>query len=274
MNDARAMSTVERGRDLNRDIERLVHRHRSTRETRRQRLAVQAFHDEKIEAVLVPDVVQGADVRMAQRGDRAGLAFEALTRRAASSTRRSQHLDGHRAIEPGIAARVHVTHAAGAEQGLDLVDAQARARRQRWCILRVREISGEGIEDFFSRTLAKASGLLMGREKRRDSGQQRLIVTAQSARVREPLLRRPLECLLEYVLHAGPRRRERHGGPDSRPAVIRRYSHARAACHSRVTVAREIDSTSATSCSVRPAKYRSSMMVARRWSNVVSSSSA
>ena len=112
-------------------------------------------------------------------------------------------------------ARVDVAHAAGAEQRLDLVDAQARARRQRWCILRVREISGEGIEDFFSRTLAKASGLLMGREKRRDSGQQRLIVTAQSARLREPLLRRPLECLLEYVLHAGPRRRERHGGPDS-----------------------------------------------------------
>ena len=143
--------------------------------------------------------------------------------RAFPSTRRPQHLDGHRAIEPGVAARVDVAHAAGAEQRLDLVDAQASARRQRRHVLIVRtEISRQGIEDFFSRTLAEASELLVCGQERADGGQQRPIVAAQFARPREPLLRRSFERLLEHVLHASPGRREGHAGPDSRPAVIRR----------------------------------------------------
>ena len=40
-----------------------------------------------------------------------------------------------------------------------------------------------------------------------------------------------------------------HMVPRSRPVVRRRYSHARAVCHSRVTVARDTESTAATSCS-------------------------
>ena len=42
----------------------------------RQRLAVEALHDEKVDAVLVADVVEGADVRMIQRGDRLRFALE------------------------------------------------------------------------------------------------------------------------------------------------------------------------------------------------------
>ena len=42
------------------------------------------------------------------------------------------------------------------------------------------------------------------------------------------------------------------------PAVIRRYSHARAACHSRVTVERDSINMAAMSLSERPAKYLSS----------------
>ena len=49
-----------------------------------------------------------------------------------------------------------------------------------------------------------------------------------------------------------------HEVPRARPVVRRRYSHARAVCHSRVTVAREIESTAATSCSDKPPKYLSS----------------
>ena len=57
---------------------------------------------------------------------------------------------------------------------------------------------------------------------------------------------------------ATPRRSRGHEAPRARPVVRRRYSHARAVCHSRVTVAREIESTAATSCSDNPPKYRSS----------------
>jgi hypothetical protein len=45
-----------------------------------------------------------------------------------------------------------------------------------------------------------------------------------------------------------------HDAPRARPVVRRRYSHARAVCHSRVTVAREIERTTATSCSNKPPK--------------------
>jgi hypothetical protein len=52
---------------------------------------------------------------------------------------------------------------------------------------------------------------------------------------------------------------------------IHRYSHARAACHSRVTVARDRESAVATSCSDRPPKYLSSTICAWRASILASS---
>jgi hypothetical protein len=55
-----------------------------------------------------------------------------------------------------------------------------------------------------------------------------------------------------------PSRSRTHDERRARPVVRRRYSHARAVCHSRVTVAREIESTAATCCSDKPPKYRSS----------------
>ncbi len=43
-----------------------------------QGLALQKFHDEKIYAVLVADIVQGADVGMGELGNRFGLPLQAL----------------------------------------------------------------------------------------------------------------------------------------------------------------------------------------------------
>ena len=44
----------------------------------REGLPVQILHDEEIDAVLLPDVMERADVRVGQRGYGAGLALETL----------------------------------------------------------------------------------------------------------------------------------------------------------------------------------------------------
>ena len=63
----------ERRGDLRRQPEGLLDRHRAA-----QRDAVQVLHDQEVDAVLTPDVMERADVRMIQRRDRARFALEAL----------------------------------------------------------------------------------------------------------------------------------------------------------------------------------------------------
>ena len=46
--------------------------------TMRKRLSLEILHDEERRPVLFPDVVERADVRMIELGDRAGLAVESL----------------------------------------------------------------------------------------------------------------------------------------------------------------------------------------------------
>ena len=69
---------VERRRDLDRRLERLVDRQRALRQPIRQRLAFEILHDEERGAILFAHVVQRADVRMIELRDRAGFAVEAL----------------------------------------------------------------------------------------------------------------------------------------------------------------------------------------------------
>ena len=45
-----------------------------------ERLAFEQLHDEVLDAVLVSDVVEGADVRMGEAGDRLRLSLEPLAR--------------------------------------------------------------------------------------------------------------------------------------------------------------------------------------------------
>ena len=58
---------------------RLVERQRSAGQAIRERLAVQQLQDQVLDACLVADVVQDADVRVIQRSDRARLALESLS---------------------------------------------------------------------------------------------------------------------------------------------------------------------------------------------------
>ncbi len=86
VNDAGLVRGRERAGQLGGDGERLTDRQtlrRSARthasgDARGERLAVQELHDQIGHSGVVPDVVDRADVRVGQRGDRSGLAIEAL----------------------------------------------------------------------------------------------------------------------------------------------------------------------------------------------------
>ena len=123
-------------------VERLGERQRPPREPLGQRLALEPLHDQEVDAVLVADVVERADVRVIERRDRARLALEArapIRRRAANSWR--QDLDGHSPVQPRVAGAVDLAHAARAERPDDLVRPEAGA----WV-----ERQGHGCANVFS----------------------------------------------------------------------------------------------------------------------------
>jgi hypothetical protein len=73
-----AVRAREGARDLDRVTERKRQREGSLLQSRGERLAFEILHHQVVDAVLLPDVVEMADVRIAQAGDRAGLSLEAL----------------------------------------------------------------------------------------------------------------------------------------------------------------------------------------------------
>ena len=80
MHDALAVRAIERVGDLGSVTQRLIQRQRSLGQPVRERLPFQQLHDEVLGSVLMPHVVERADVRMGELRDRLRLALEALER--------------------------------------------------------------------------------------------------------------------------------------------------------------------------------------------------
>ena len=73
---------------------------------------------------LAADVVEGANVRMVQAGDRLGFALEPLLQIGISGDMRGQHFDGDSAVQAGISGFVDLAHTPSAEGSVDLVGAE------------------------------------------------------------------------------------------------------------------------------------------------------
>ena len=125
MDDAEAVRGVERAGDVDRHAERLAQRQRPARDRVGERLPFEVLHDQVVDAVLMADVVERADVRMVQPRDRARLAVEALAQLRARGEMRGQDLDGDVAVETRVAGAIDLAHAAGAERGDDFVGTEA-----------------------------------------------------------------------------------------------------------------------------------------------------
>ena len=116
VDDAVAVRGVERVGDLDTEIEQVVERQRTAREPLLQRLAFEQLHHHELLAVVLADVVQRADVRVAQRRDDPRLAQKALHRLRIAAELRRQQLQRHVTTEPGVFRFVDHAHAAAAER--------------------------------------------------------------------------------------------------------------------------------------------------------------
>src|SRR5262245_38939121 len=79
------------------------------------------FQDKKVSAVLMPDVVERADVRMVQRRDRSRLALESFAQGRIAADVRGQDLYCNGAIEAGVFRLVDLAHAPSTDGRNDLI---------------------------------------------------------------------------------------------------------------------------------------------------------
>ena len=113
VNDPSSMRFVECLGDLDRDLQCLVDLDRTSSDLLVERLAFEVLHDEVVGPVLMPHVVERANVRVRQGGDRFGLAFKA---RFQFGIGRGQNLDGDRAIEACVAGLIDLAEPTGTER--------------------------------------------------------------------------------------------------------------------------------------------------------------
>jgi hypothetical protein len=116
VNDAGAMGAIERVADLDAELQNFAERQRAAYEAIRERLALEQLHDQKVVSVVLPDVVEGTDVRMVQLRDRSRLALETDAQLFVAGEFGRKDLDRDAAIEARIARAIDLAHSAGAER--------------------------------------------------------------------------------------------------------------------------------------------------------------
>ena len=124
MHHALPVRALQSVRHLDAVSQHLLEGQRPALHALRQRLAFQVFQHQVVDATLMADVVERADVGVLEGGDGARLALEALAELAARGEMLRQDLDGDLAVEPRVARAIHLAHAAGADGGKDLVRAE------------------------------------------------------------------------------------------------------------------------------------------------------
>ena len=128
MDDSVAMRVVERAGDLVRVRQRQVQRQRPVRQSRGQRVALEVLHDEEVDLVMTPDIVQRADVRVGQRSNRLCFAGKPGAHLLIERDAAGKNFDCHLTIETGVGAAEDFSHAPGAERAFNAVRTQRRTR--------------------------------------------------------------------------------------------------------------------------------------------------
>ena len=113
--------------DLPRDRQRFVQRNGTFSDAVSQRRPFHQLHDQRDGAVRLFEPVNVGDVRMVQGREDFRFTSKSGEPLGISGERGRQHLDGNLALEVRVSGAIHLAHAAGAEQGDDLVGAEASA---------------------------------------------------------------------------------------------------------------------------------------------------
>ena len=128
MDEIAIVGGLERGRNLHPDADRIGHGQRPTRDHLGECLARHQLHDEAAEAIELGQLVNRRDVWMIEGCQRTGFTAQSREAVRIATERRINELYGDLAAERRVPRAVHLTHAAGAEFGNDLIRTQWRAR--------------------------------------------------------------------------------------------------------------------------------------------------
>ena len=131
MDDPGLVGSVERIGHLDAQLEDLLQHQRLTRDPILERLPLEILHDQKGLAVLLTDVVDGADMRVVQNRGGPRLALEALQGLPILDQALGKELERHRAAEAGVFRLVHHAHAASAETVRDAIVGDGFADQER-----------------------------------------------------------------------------------------------------------------------------------------------
>src|SRR5229473_5651989 len=111
VHDALGVSGIEGIRNLNRQTEQNVILHGLSGDAMLQRYAVQKFHDQEWMAVLLADLMDGADIRMIECGGRLCLPLESGQRLGVFGDVIGQKLQGDKPVQDYILGLVNDAHA-------------------------------------------------------------------------------------------------------------------------------------------------------------------
>ena len=125
VDDAPFVGGGEAAGNLKRMIEDPGERQRSALEHRPQGLAFEQLGDQVRRLAVMPELMDGQDVGVVQRGRGTGLALEAVQPIRIARERSGEHLDGDLAAEARVASAVDLAHAACAERRHNLERAEA-----------------------------------------------------------------------------------------------------------------------------------------------------
>ena len=124
MDDPGGVRLFERECRLDADVRDLAGRQRARPDPLRQGRSFNVLHDDEDPLVVLIDLVDGADVRVVERGDGLRLVDQALPGLLAAGDCVGQHLDGHFAAKRAVLRQKDFAHPARAELTDDPVVAE------------------------------------------------------------------------------------------------------------------------------------------------------
>ena len=127
MDDTLLVRGFERVGDLAGDRERFLARNRPQHQTVRQRWALDQFEHQRWSSLRVFQPVDGADVRMIQRGEKLRLTTEPRDTIGIAGENLRKDLERNLAAQRGIAGSIHFAHPAGADGADDFVRTESNA---------------------------------------------------------------------------------------------------------------------------------------------------
>ena len=180
MNDTLPVGFRECVRHVDGASEQLVPFEWTTAEAFRQRLAFEELHHQKGDPIGFADVVEHADVGMAQGRDSARLAFEPLPQARHLAQMLGKNLDRDGAVEAGVGGAVYLAHAAGSQEGVDAVGAElVPDERHRFRFERPDQLHG-------GRRRHEVAGVRITGKQRLDLAPQRVVPAARLPQERRP----------------------------------------------------------------------------------------